>query len=199
MTSSRLSLPLRAGLAILSGTLAWPLIRLNAWLSPYPGYISSTWIVLSVAIFSLLVLAPFVRRRRYRALRLTVLVLGSVLVYRTAFAMPAHLDIELLGDAGPFVVAGIAGSVLVAVLVWLVAPLRVAPRYWSLSIVAGLIGGLVFYRALASCEWIACGRPWSTLPILYGWIVWQVLVSMAMHIGSEADRSGPGSSKSNAF
>lgn len=193
MPPSRHSLSLSIGLAALSGALAWPLIQINAWLSPYPGYLNTTWVMVAVAIFSLLVLAPFVRSHRFRSLRLLVLVAGSILVFRVAFAIPAHVEVEIFGAAGPFILAGIAGSVLIAVLVWLVAPLEVAPRYWSLAIVAGLIGGLVFYRALASCGVSECG-PWSMLPILFGWIIWQVLVGIALHIGSETKRpaSTPG-------
>ncbi len=185
------NLPRRLGLATLSGLLAYPLLRVDALFSASGFGTDSGWLVLQSASFALLVLLPLASDRPHRLLRTGLLLAGSLLVYYVALLMPGRLDIDWLGAAGPLIVSGVTGALLVAVLAWLVVPLDVAPRYWSLSIIAGIVGGLVSYHALSFCDWhFGCVSTWQALPYTTGWLVWQVFVCFALNVGSDQAPNG---------
>ena len=78
---------------------------------------------------------------------------------------------------------------LTAILAWLAVPLRVAPRYWSLSMTTGILGGLASYHALSFCDRaFGCSSVRQILPYSTGWLVWQVFMCFALNFGSESDQ-----------
>ncbi len=189
------NLPLvpRLALAALSGILTYPANQLDTAMGPesYPP-IFSWWLILHGLLFGLLVMAPFVTSRQQRVTRVLVLAVASVFIYDLAIRAPDLVAIEILGDTGEFVVAGISGAVLVATAVRFVAPLTVTPAYWGFSFLAGLIGGFVFSQAFEICEWDKCAATWMILPYAAGWIVWQSLVCAAMFFGVRRTEVSPG-------
>ena len=179
-----LSLAPRLALAALSGILTYPANRLDTAMGPesYPP-IFSWWLILHGLLFGLLVMAPFVTGRRHRWTRVLVLAVASIFIYDLAIRIPDLIAIEILGDTGDFMIAGISGAVLVATAVRFVAPLTVTPAYWGFSFLAGLVGGFVFGQAFGVCDWDKCAETWMILPYAAGWIVWQSLVCVAMFLG----------------
>ena len=188
-----LSLASRLALAVLSGVLTYPAIRLDALLGPefYPP-LFSWWLILHGLVFGLLVMVPFITGSRHRAVRILALAATSVFAYDLAIRIPDLVAIEMLGDTGDFIVAGVAGAVLVATAVRYIAPLRVTPAYWGFSVLAGLIGGIVFSRTFGVCEWDKCADAWMIFPYAAGWIVWQALVCAAMFVGARRNELSPG-------
>lgn len=186
------NLPLtsRLALASISGALTFPANRLDTMLGPssYPP-LFSWWLILHAVFFGLLVMAPFVAARRHRGFRILALTAASVLSYDAAMRIPDIVPSNLITDTGDFMFAGFSGAMLVATAVRFIAPLRVAPAYWSYTAAAGLAGGLVFARAFELCDWDRCHTAWLILPYASGWIVWQSLVCAAMFLGlRQADR-----------
>jgi len=194
-TMQLFNLPLapRLALAALSGILTYPAIRLDTAVGPesYPP-IFSWWLILHGLLFGLLVMAPFVTSRRHRGTRVLVLALASVFIYDLAIRIPDLIAIEILGDTGDFIVAGISGAVLVATAVRFIAPLTVTPAFWGLSFLAGLIGGFVFSQSFEVCKWDNCAEAWMILPYAAGWIVWQSLLCAAMYFGTRRTAMSPG-------
>ena len=188
-----LPLGLRLALAAFSGILTYPANRLDTLMGPecYPP-VFSWWLILHGLLFGFLVMAPFVTSNRHRRIRVLMLAVASVFIYDLAIRIPDLIAIEILGDTGDFIVAGISGAVLVATAVRFIAPLRVTPAYWGFSFLAGLIGGLVFSQAFEVCEWDKCARAWMILPYAAGWIAWQSLVCAAMFLGVRRQESSPG-------
>jgi hypothetical protein len=188
-----LSLAPRLALAALSGLLTYPANRLDTLLGPesYPP-LFSWWLILHGLIFGLLVMAPFVTRNHRRGARILALAIASVFIYDLAIRIPDLIEIEMLGDTGDFIVAGISGAVLVATAVRFIAPLVVTPAYWGFSFLAGLVGGFVFSLAFEVCEWDQCAETWMILPYAAGWIVWQSLVCAAMFLGVRRKELSPG-------
>ena len=180
----KLSLAPRLGLAVFSGVLTYPANRVDALLGPesYPP-LFSWWLILHGLAFGLLVMVPFVTASRRRGVRILALAVASVFIYDLAIRIPDFIAIEMLGDTGDFIEAGVSGAVLVATAVRFIAPLEVTPAYWGLSVLAGLVGGLVFSRTFEVCEWDKCADAWMILPYAAGWIVWQSLVCTAMFLG----------------
>ena len=189
----KLSLAPRLALAALSGVLTYPAIRLDTLLGPesYPP-LFSWWLILHGLVFGVLVMVPFVTGSHRRAVRILALAAASVFIYDLAIRIPDLIAIEVLGDSGDFIVAGIAGAVLVATAVRFIAPLKVTPAYWGFSVLAGLIGGFVFSRTFEVCEWDKCADAWMILPYSAGWIVWQSLVCAAMFFGVRRKEPSPG-------
>lgn len=189
------NLPLapRLALAALSGILTYPANRLDAAMGPesYPP-IFSWWLILHGLLFGLLVMAPFVTAGRYRWTRVIVLAVASIFIYDLAIRIPDLIAIEILGDTGDFMMAGISGAVLVATAVRFVAPLTVTPAYWGFSFLAGLVGGFVFSQAFEVCAWDKCAEAWMILPYAAGWIVWQSLVCAAMFLGVRREELSAG-------
>jgi hypothetical protein len=182
------SLYRRIGLAAVSGLLAYPLLRLDALFSASGNGTDSGWLMLHCAAFTLLVLLPLIGGSARRLFRTVVLLGGTVVVYYVALLMPDRVSIDWLGAPGPLIVTGVTGAMLTAILAWLAVPLRVAPRYWSLSMMAGILGGLVSYRALSFCDWtFGCSSVWQILPYSAGWLVWQVFMCFALNFGSKSD------------
>jgi hypothetical protein len=180
----KLSLAPRLALATLSGILTYPAIRLDSALGPesYPP-LFSWWLILHGLLFGFLVMAPFVTSGRNRGLRVLLLAVASVFIYDLAIRIPDLVTIEIFGDSGDFMIAGISGAVLVATAVRFIAPLKVSPAYWGFAFLAGLIGGFVFSQAFGMCDWDKCAKTWLILPYAAGWIVWQSLVCTALFLG----------------
>ena len=180
----KLALAPRLALAALSGILTYPANLLDTAMGPesYPP-VFSWWLILHGLLFGLLVMAPFVTDHQYRRLRVMVLAVASIFIYDLAIRIPDLIAIEILGDTGDFMVAGVSGAVLVATAVRFVAPLTVTPAYWGFSFLAGLVGGLVFSQSFTVCDWDKCAEAWMILPYAAGWIVWQSLVCTAMFLG----------------
>lgn len=189
----KLSLAPRLALAALSGVLTYPAIRLDTFLGPesYPP-LFSWWLILHGLVFGLLVMVPFVTGSHHRAVRILALAAASVLIYDLAIRTPDLITIPTLGDTGNFIVAGVTGAALVATAVRFIAPLEVTPAYWGFSVVAGLIGGIVFSRTFEVCAWDKCADAWMILPYAAGWIVWQSLVCAAMFLGVRRNYLSPG-------
>ena len=189
MQAFNLSLGPRLALAALSGLLTFPAILFDSALGPetYPP-VFSWWIILHGLTFGLLVMAPFVTSDNGRYLRVAALAIASILIYDAAIRIPDLVDINLIGDTGDFVIAGVSGALLVATALRFVAPLDVGPVYWSLVLLAGVVGGLVFSQAFEVCDWDRCASAWLVLPYSAGWICWQALVCAAMFLGTRRDR-----------
>ncbi len=185
-----LSLRPRLVLAALSGLLTYPAIVLDSALGPdwYPP-ILSWWLIFHGLLFGGLVMAPFVLRNDHRVLRVAALMLGSVMIYYTAIEVPDLAKIDLLGEASPYMIAGITGAMLVAMATRFIAPLSVTPRFWAMSLLAGMIGGFLFSLTIDVCAWDACLPPWKILPFASGWIVWQGLICAAMYLGLRRDEA----------
>ena len=190
MQPFNLSLGPRLALALLSGLLTFPAILLDAALGPenYPP-VFSWWIILHGLTFGLLVMAPFVVTDTGRGLRVAVLAIAGILIYDVAVRIPDLVAIDLIGDTGHFVIAGVSGALLVATAVRFIAPLAVTPVYWGLALLAGVVGGLVFSLAFVVCDWNRCASAWLVLPYSAGWITWQSLVCVAMFVGIRRDKA----------
>ena len=80
-------------------------------------------------------------------------------------------------------------ALLVATAVRFIAPLQVAPVYWGLAPLAGVVGGLIFGQAFNVCAWDRCASAWLVLPYAAGWISWQALVCIAIFVGSRRIRA----------
>jgi len=186
MTTFRFPLWTRLVLAVTSGMLTYPAIRLDTLLGPgrYPP-LFSWWLIIHGLLFGLLVMAPFVSEGRLRGVRASVLAIASVLAYDLAIRVPELIQARLFGDAGDFVVAGISGALLVAAAVRFLAPLAITRRYWGLVMLAGLAGGYVFGWTFDLCDWDSCAKAWLILPYSGGWVIWQTLVLLAMYCGSD--------------
>jgi hypothetical protein len=195
----KLPLAPRLALAALSGILTYPANRLDTLMGPesYPPLLS-WWLILHGLLFGLLVMAPFVTRSQHRGIRVLALAVASVFIYDLAIRIPDLIAIEILGDTGDFIVAGVSGAVLVATAVRFIAPLEVTPAYWGLSLLAGLVGGFVFSRTFEVCEWDRCTDAWMILPYAAGWIIWQSLVCTAMFLGVRQKKLSPGAYGFNA-
>ena len=184
MGSFDLPLTPRLALAAISGALSFPAIRIDSALGPgtYPP-IFSWWLILHAVVFGLLVMVPFIAARPYRRLRSLALVVASVFSYDAAIRIPDIVPSNLISDTGDFMLAGLAGALLVAMAVRFIAPLRVAPAYWAYVAVGGLVGGLVFSHTFELCDWDRCRTAWLILPYASGWAARQSLVCGAMFLG----------------
>ena len=181
------NLPLgpRLALAMLSGLLTYPAILIDSALGPQSYLLNfSWWIILHGAIFGVLVLVPFITSDTHRTLRAVALVVASVVSYDAAIKIPDLVELNLPGDLGDFLVAGVSGALLVATAVRFVAPLRVGLPYWSFAFLAGAIGGFVFAMTFNVCDWDSCSSPGLVLVYTSGWAVWQSLVCAALFVGS---------------
>ena len=186
MQPFNLSLGPRLALAVLSGLLTYPAILIDSALGPlsYPP-IFPWWIILHGAIFGVLVLVPFIASDRHRTLRAVALVVASVVSYDAAIKIPDLIDLNLPGDLGDFIVAGVSGALLVATAVRFIAPLRAGLPYWSFTFLAGAIGGFVFAMTFDVCDWDNCSSPGLILVYASGWAAWQSLVCGALFVGSQ--------------
>ena len=173
----RMSWPKRVLLAAVSGVSTWPVHYVLDWLSgawevldsPYATYVPIG------AVFGALVLVPFLPAWRQRIGSVAALVLGSIVIYglavQLAFEQYGPLDLEYETS---IVVSGLLGALLVGVLAKVAVPLRTSVWSWAAVAGAGLIGGIVF-----SWAWSEGGDA----SIVVGYVVWQVLVCLALGIG----------------
>jgi len=191
MPTFRFPLWTRLLLAVTSGMLTYPAIRLDSLLGPgrYPP-LFSWWLIIHGLLFGLLVMAPFISEKRLRGVHAAALAIASVLAYDAAIRVPDLIQARLFGDAGDFVVAGVCGALLVATAVRFLAPLAVTRAYWGLVTLAGLAGGLVFSCTFDLCNWDSCAKAWMILPYSGGWVAWQTLVLLAMYYGSDRRTAG---------
>lgn len=172
-------------LAAISGLLAYPVVRLEALADLFARESLPSLLSLQGAGFAVFVLLPMTSHSSFRFARIVFLTFGSIVAYYAALSMPARVEIDWLGVPGPLVVSGVTGAMLVAILAWLVVPLQVTIRYWSLSLIAGIVGGLLSFHTLAMCDWWqGCVPSWRALPFSSGWIAWQMLVCLALNAGS---------------
>ena len=185
MDTRQLSLAPRLALAALSGALTFPAIRLDSALGAETYVLSLPWwIILHGLVFGLLVMAPFITSDRHRPLRVIVLAVASILIYDSAIKIPDLIELNLPGDLGDFLVAGISGALLVATAVRFVAPLPAGLAYWCLAFLAGAIGGFIFAMTFNACDWDRCDSTGWLAVYTSGWIAWQGLVCAALFIGS---------------
>ena len=185
MDTRQLALAPRLALAALSGALAFPAIRVDSALgSETYALFLPWWIILHGLVFGLLVMAPFIASSKHRLARVVVLAIASVLIYDSAIKIPDLIELNLPGDLGDFLVAGISGALLVAMAVRFVAPLPAGLAYWCLAFLAGAIGGFIFAMTFNACDWDSCDSAGLLALYASGWIAWQVLVCAALFIGS---------------
>jgi hypothetical protein len=188
------SLATRLALVVLSGLLTYPAIKLDSILTPdnYPP-IFSWWMILHGLSFGALVMVPFVSARSYRGLRIAALIATSITSYYLAIEFSSLDDFAILTERVQFIIAGTTGAILVALATRFIAPLRIRTAYWYFIVLAGLVGGIIFSFTIEICFWEKCNAWWQVLPYTAGWIIWQGLVLLAMHFGTQRDsasRSG---------
>jgi hypothetical protein len=175
-TASAAGVALRLLLAALSGVLAGLAMERLSWPQAYRS-------LLQGGLFGALVLVPFlgaVPGRFGRALALVVggmaIQVASVRIATSLYGLPAVHARPWLA----FAAAGLAGALLVAALVTAVAPGRAGWRLWALVPSAGLAGGLLLAWPLLTHQ----GIVW-----LHGFTAWQVLVCLALWLGSQPSRA----------
>ena len=172
----------RLGLAMLSGYGAWPAGLAGDRLEELWSLPFSSWTnILVGALFGALVLVPRITARSRRGLRAAALVGVAIVVYTLAvwLAVINWGPLELDG-AVSVVASGVLGACLVTGATLVCAPLQASPRIWGLAVAAGLAGGAVFHYAISA----DVGPP--ALVIGTGYAAWQVLVALALELGSRA-------------
>jgi hypothetical protein len=175
-------------LVTVSGLMAYPAIKLDSFLTPdrYPP-VFSWWLILHGVLFGALVMAPFVSTERHRGLRRVALTLSSVFSYYLAITFASLDGFAILTEPAQYILAGVTGAVLVATATRFIAPLKIRTAFWILVVSAGLAGGALFSVTSSLCFWDKCADWWRVPPYSAGWIFWQVLVFLAMYMGSERD------------
>ena len=184
MSPFKLSLAPRLALAVVSGLLTYPAIKIDSALGPDNYLLVEWWVLLHGLTFGLLVMAPFVTSDRYRALRVAGLAVVSVVIYDLAIRMPNFITFDLDGDLDDFLISGVTGALLVAAALRFIAPLDVKPSYWGFAVLAGIVGGGIFALTFDVCRWDHCSSPWQILQYSFGWVAWQSLVCAAIYSGS---------------
>ena len=155
----------RIGLCCVSGAVvgmiqgdALPLEPLGEW-SPY---------LVSGLTFAAGVLAPYIRRDRWVALRALGLVAASSVSYLAAVSLAGYNDLI------EFTMASVAGAALVIVPVVYLAPVRASRKLFLLGLVSGLVGGPVTRFTLQ-----------GALPLLLiGHVLWHTLIGLALYFGT---------------
>lgn len=154
-------------LVVLSGLSVLPLIYVAGLVY---GVLLSGW------VFGALVLLPFLDAPRARLWRALGLVAIPALIHWGAMLLTAFLDKHVEGPpayAAAAVICGVPGlaaALLCGLLTALLAPLRPVGKILAIASAAGLAGGLgfVFARTLG------------------GYVIWQLLVFLALRLCAKA-------------
>jgi len=126
--------------------------------------------VLIGGLFGALVLVPFVTSNANRVFRIIVLVISSVLIYWIAVLLAINRYGPLQID-NSVIVSGLLGAILVGIVVWLTAPLKVSWKFWIYVPLAGLFGGIIFQVMLNNDY------------IIPQYASWQLPVCLSLHLG----------------
>lgn len=171
-----LELPLRLALALASGVLCALLFRwrLDA------GWLGFGLLDVGVAgaSFALAVLCPYLKAGDRLTTRALGLIGASALSYFCA--VTTALNAESWLPNMPFFVAFLLGSFIGVTIVLVAArfliPLRVTAAFWSLGLVASVIGGTAMYAGFE----VFGDSTWSTI---VGFCVWHVAACLAIYRG----------------
>jgi len=202
---SDISLRIRLALAALSGMLTYPATLLGDLLDQFgQPPIFEWWVILHGTLFGAMVMAPFISSHKHVALRVTAMIISSVIAYYAAIELPEIIPLPIDSEVAAFAEAGAIGAVLVALATRLIAPLAApldspldsplsAPlsthaRFWGLTLLAGAVGGAIFSQTFSICALQACDSFAELISYSFGWIAWQMLVCAALWLGV---RRGP--------
>lgn len=155
---------IRLLLALISASLTLPVFSLGFDVDHIMNYI------IIGGIFGALVLVPFVTSRAFLAVRICILIIASIFIY--------WLTVQLaLNEYGPLeiensvVVSGLLGAILVGIVVWVAAPLKISKKFWIYVPLAGLLGGILFQVLL------------NNNYIIPQYVSWQLPVCLSLHLG----------------
>jgi len=134
-------------------------------------------------LLGVLVLVPFVSNRRFLVIRAVALVVAAMII-----------EVLVVGLASEFEIipAVLFGTILIAIVAGLVAPIKITPRFLVYVAGAGLISGLSFHLilyhvwnffCLNSCPW------WNDVAFVSGWIVWHMAICAAIYFGRRRPNS----------
>ncbi len=144
-------------------------------------------------LFGLSVLAPFIVASRMRALRTLTLVAIAYAIHlavgmtigMTSYSLDAWIDSEHLDfvNAVPIVIVGTWS--LAAATAW-IAPLRVSPRYWTYTGLAGLAAGSLWwwwFETLTFNIFSGSNNDFHWRDLLMPWVTWPVAICIGIYYG----------------
>jgi hypothetical protein len=160
------NLPLfkRLSLAAISAVLTLPVYEAGYRLGDIMNF------VLIGGFFGALVLVPFVTSHAYRIVRIIILVISSILIYWLAVYL-AIVNYGPLQIDNSVIVSGLLGAILVGIVVWVAAPLKVSWKFWIYVPLAGLFGGIIF-QIIINNDYI-----------IPQYASWQIPVCLSLHLG----------------
>jgi len=165
------SLNTRLILAFISGAMVFPISFLEN-INPVLFLDVSLSDVFIGAIFAILVMAPFQKRKNW--LKSVLMIIASIAIYtfmvHLAVTKYAMFSLNINYDMG-VIISGGFGALLTGVAVQLFAPIKLKSIGYLILIIFGLLAGYVFSHTIDSQ---------SSLINSIGFIIWQGLVCLAM-------------------